>query len=323
MKRPAFVVCVFFLFGCATSAAPIATQPRVAPPATPGKLMIGMQAATPVGGVIPADVSVTNSTYQRRRIDPTQVFAINDSGERIWPVPLSEAIRLASDAETLSAAVREGSKQALFGAAIGAAAGAIGGLASGRPEQGALIFGALGGGLGALSGISTGRALASKTAREQLQTLALQDRSIDPGYSVAGNVFFPEGNYKAGSRSAGQRRARATAADDSRSLAIGHPEKGCTASDSPRPRRQLPAAGATRERPPRDSPANRVAGEGAEALVRERLPAPSAARHDCRKKDANNRAASFSPRGRGANPEVAPGVVPSATSDDAFASERS
>jgi hypothetical protein len=97
------------------------------------------------------------------------------------------------------------------------------------------------------------------------------------------------------------------------------------AIDAPRPRPQLPAAGASWENSPRDSFANRAADDGAECVGP--FPAPSPSRHDCCEKacpersrrNRNNRAALPSPKGRGAYPEARPldlADVPKILADD-------
>jgi hypothetical protein len=80
---------------------------------------------------------------------------------------------------------------AAAGAAVGAGAGAVGGDAG----TGAIAGGALGGAAGAVGGAVMGAQAASEEADSQLRTTALQDRYVEPGYSVTGYVFYPPGEY--------------------------------------------------------------------------------------------------------------------------------
>jgi len=197
------VLLAFSLGGCATSWNPIPITPRVA--LTPIKGAVTMQArpGKPIGGVVPVDVAVANGTDEPYLIEPDQVFAINEQGQRIMPVSASEAIQEAGSANALKAGLTGAAKNAAIGALAGAAAGAAVGAAVGMivasPAQGALLGAAVGGSVGAagggvLGGVQ-GQSAARHDAETQISALSLQTREAHPNYSINGYVFFPKGTY--------------------------------------------------------------------------------------------------------------------------------
>src|SRR5271168_2710925 len=132
--------------GCAVAPAPIAHTPNVVATPLQGQLAISVAAAPTVGEVTPVYVSVANGTNDTRSVVPSQVFALNDAGERVAPLPPGEAARQAGSAKELEGAVKSGAVSGVGGAALGAAAGAIAGAAGsssgwgfGSPGAGALI----------------------------------------------------------------------------------------------------------------------------------------------------------------------------------------
>jgi hypothetical protein len=172
--------------------------------ATPqqGQLAVSVAAAPTVGEVTPVYVSVANGTDDTRSVVPSQVFAVNDTGERIAPLPPGEAARQAGSAKELSGAVQSGAVSGVGGAALGAAAGAIAGTAGhagdfgfGSPSSGALIGTAFGGFWGAFTGASRGQDRADSQANQQIDALSLKPEEVRRNYTVSGYVFFPKGQY--------------------------------------------------------------------------------------------------------------------------------
>lgn len=149
------------------------------------------------------DVSIANGTDEPYLIEPDQVFAINEQGQRIMPISAGEAIQEAGNANALKAGLTGAAKNAAIGALVGAATGAAIGAAVGTivlaPAQGALVGAAIGGSVGAAGGGVTGgmqgQAAAHRDADTQISALSLQAREAHPNYSVNGYVFFPKGDY--------------------------------------------------------------------------------------------------------------------------------
>ena len=157
----------------------------------------------PIGGIVPVDVGVANGTDEPYLIEPDQIFAINEQGQRIMPVSASDAIQEAGNANALKAGLTGAAKNAVIGGVAGAAAGAAIGAAVGMivasPAQGALLGAAVGGSVGAagggVMGGVQGSAAAHHDAETQISELSLQTREAHPNYSVNGYVFFPKGTY--------------------------------------------------------------------------------------------------------------------------------
>ena len=159
----------------------------------------------PIGRIVPVDVSIANGTDEPYLVQPDQVFAINEQGQRIMPIPASEAIQEAGNANALKAGLTGAAKNLVIGAVAGAAAGAAVGAAVGTfvasPAEGALFGAAVGGSIGAagggvLGGVQ-GQAAARHDAETQISALSLQSREAHPNYSINGYVFFPKGTYTA------------------------------------------------------------------------------------------------------------------------------
>ena len=189
--------------GCATSWNPIPITPRVALTPTKGDVTMQARPGKPIGGIVPVDVAVANGTDEPYLIEPDQVFAINEQGQRIMPVSTSEAIQEAGNANALKAGLTGAAKNAAIGALAGAAAGAAVGAAVGTivasPAEGALFGAAVGGSIGAagggVMGGVQGQAAARHNAETQISALSLQTREAHPNYSINGYVFFPKGTY--------------------------------------------------------------------------------------------------------------------------------
>jgi hypothetical protein len=189
--------------GCAVAPAPIARMPNVVATPQSGQLAISVQAARPVGDVVPVYVSVANGTDTTREVVPSQVFALNEVGERIAPLPPGEAARQAGSASELQGAVQSGAISGVGGSAVGAAAGAIAGAAGnsgngwgfGSAGAGALVGTGIGGAWGVFSGAQNGQSKAEQQANQQIDALALQPEEVRQNFVVSGYVFFPKGSY--------------------------------------------------------------------------------------------------------------------------------
>ena len=199
------VLLAFSLGGCATTWNPIPITPRVALTPTKGDVTMQARPGAPIGRIVPVDVSIANGTDEPYLVEPDQVFAINEQGQRIMPISASEAIQEAGNANALKAGLTGAAKNAAIGAVVGAATGAAIGAAVGTivlaPAQGALVGAAIGASVGAAGGGVTGgmqgQAAAHHDAETQISALSLQTREAHPNYSVNGYVFFPKGEYTA------------------------------------------------------------------------------------------------------------------------------
>ena len=189
--------------GCAVAPAPIAHTPNVVATPEQGRIAISVAAAPTVGEVTPVYVSVANGTNDTRSVVPSQVFALNDAGERVAPLPPGEAARQAGSAKELEGAVKSGAVSGVGGAALGAAAGAIAGTAGsssgwfgfGSPGAGALVGTAFGGAYGVFSGVEKGQSKADQQANQQLEAVSLKPEEVRTNFTVSGYVFFPKGQY--------------------------------------------------------------------------------------------------------------------------------
>src|SRR5262249_8524743 len=137
-SRPGLVM-VFCLAGCAVASAPIKDTPQVVATPQNGQLTAGMQAAKAIGGVEPVYVSVANGTDEPRAIVPSQIFAINEVGERVAPLPPGEAARQAGGAGELKAALSSAAVSGAAAGAVGAGLGAIAGAGLSGAGTGALV----------------------------------------------------------------------------------------------------------------------------------------------------------------------------------------
>ena len=185
------------LAGCAVASPPIKATPQVVATPQNGQLTTSMQAGKTIGDVEPVYVSVANGTDEPHAIVPSQIFAINEVGERVAPLDPGEAARQAGGAGELKAAL---SSAAVSGAAAGAVGAGLGALAGagfgGGWGTGALVGTAVGAGSGMLSGASQGQNKADQQATEQLQGVALQEGDVRRNFTVSGYVFFPKGSYR-------------------------------------------------------------------------------------------------------------------------------
>jgi hypothetical protein len=199
------ILLAFSISGCATSWNPIPITPRVALTPSKGDVTMQARAGKPIGRIVPVDVAIANGTDEPYLIEPDQVFAINEQGQRIMPIPASEAIQEAGNANALKAGLTGAAKNAVIGALAGAANGAAVGAKVGSfvasPVAGALLGAAVGGSIGAagggVMGGVQGQAAAHHDAETQISALSLQSREAHPNYSINGYVFFPKGTYTA------------------------------------------------------------------------------------------------------------------------------
>lgn len=182
--------------GCGFASAPIKETQRVVATPKPGELSITTQSRDAVGNVVPVYVSVANGSDVPRAIVPSQVFAIDESGNRIAPLPPGEAARQAGSAGQLRAALTSAAASGVLGGAVGAAIGAGVGALVGSPATGAAIGSGIGGGQGILQGAPAGQAAARNEANSQINALALQNEAVRKDFTVSGYVFFPKGQYK-------------------------------------------------------------------------------------------------------------------------------
>ncbi|MGO9453898.1 MAG: hypothetical protein ACLQDV_23035 [Candidatus Binataceae bacterium] len=198
-----FLAVAIAIGGCAVAPPPITQTPNVVATPQSGQLVISVQAARPVGEVVPVYVSVANGTDVTREVVPTQVFALNEVGERIAPLPPGEAARQAGSARELQGAMQSGAISGVGGSAVGAAAGAIAGAAGnsgngwgfGSPGAGALVGAGIGGAWGVFSGAQNGQTKADQQANQQIDALALKSEEVRENFVVSGYVFFPKGSY--------------------------------------------------------------------------------------------------------------------------------
>jgi len=191
------------LGGCAVAPAPIAHTPNVVTTPQPGRLAVSVQSAPAVGEVIPVYVSVANGTNDTPTVVPNQIFALNEVGERVAPLPPGEAARQAGSAKELEGAMQSATISGVGGAAVGAAAGAVAGAAGNSgggwgfssPSAGALVGTGFGGGWGTFTGAELGQSKADQQANQQIEALSLQPQEVRRNFTVNGYVFFPKGNY--------------------------------------------------------------------------------------------------------------------------------
>ncbi|HEY6420024.1 MAG TPA: hypothetical protein VIX59_13560 [Candidatus Binataceae bacterium] len=188
-------MCALALAGCGVSEAPIADTPQVVATPQPGQLNVSVQAAPTVGKVTPVHVSVANGTDDPRAVVPSQIFALNDAGERVAPIPPGEAARQAGNAKELQAVLLSGGVSGVAAGAVGAGLGAAAGAALGGVGTGAILGSVIGAGQGIFWGASKGQDRADRQAQQQIDALALQGEDVAHNFTVSGYVFYPKGHY--------------------------------------------------------------------------------------------------------------------------------
>jgi len=187
---------IFIVAGCVLARAPLKDTPKVVATPEAGQLSVAMQPANTIGDVQPVYVSIANGTDIPRAIVPSQIFALDEQGQRIAPLPPGEAAREAGGAGELKAALASGAATGAITGAFGAGIGAIAGSLIHSGATGAALGGAIGAGQGALQGAFAGPGKANQQANEQLTALALEKSDVRNNYTVSGYVFFPKGDYK-------------------------------------------------------------------------------------------------------------------------------
>jgi hypothetical protein len=186
----------FAVSGCAVAPAPLKDTPHIVATPINGQLTISSEPGKSIGEVQPIYVSIANGTSSPRAVVPSQIFALNDAGSRIAPLPPAEAARQAGGAGELRAALLSAGTSGLVEGAIGAGIGAVAGSLIHSGATGAALGGAIGGGSGAVSGATLGPAKADAQASTQLSALALPAQDVRRDFTVSGYVFFPKGYYK-------------------------------------------------------------------------------------------------------------------------------
>jgi hypothetical protein len=201
MKRPALLLALA-IAGCGIASAPLKDTPKIVATPQPGQLNVMTQPGQPIGDVQPLYVSVANGSDVPRSIVPSQIFALNDSGARVAPLPPGEAAREAGGSGELKAALTSGAVGGVaagaLGAGLGAAIGSVVNEFSGfsGAASGAIIGAATGGGAGIISGVRSGADKADQQANQQLQALALPGGEVRHDFTQSGYVFFPKGSYR-------------------------------------------------------------------------------------------------------------------------------
>lgn len=190
-----FVLAVI-LEGCGVAAAPLEQTPQVVATPQRGQVLVSNQAQAAVGDVVPVYVSVANGTSIPRYVVPSQVFAVNDAGERVAPLAPAEAARRAGNSEELSAALKSAAVSGVAAGAIGTGLGAAAGAALGDTTGGVGLGAAIGAGEGILYGAPAGQGKADEQADQQIGALALAGGPVRENFTVSGYVFFPKGHYK-------------------------------------------------------------------------------------------------------------------------------
>ncbi|HVN30230.1 MAG TPA: hypothetical protein VMT64_17145 [Candidatus Binataceae bacterium] len=181
---------------CAVGGAPIKQTSQVVATPVQGELSVGLDKKPSVGDVTPVNVSIANGTDITRSVIPSQIFAINDSGQRVAPLPPGEAARQAGNASELDAAIASGVVSGAAGGIIGTGLGAAVGALTDGGGTGALIGAATGTGWGAFEGASRGQGRAHEQTDAQLNSLALHQEDVAHNFTVSGYVFFPKGDYQ-------------------------------------------------------------------------------------------------------------------------------
>jgi len=182
--------------GCAIASAPLKNVPQVVASPEPGQFTVSTQPSEPIGDVQPVYVSIANGSDTPKSVVPSQIFALDEAGNRIGPIPAGEAARQAGGAGELKAALESGGASSLLGGAVGAGLGAVAGSLIHSGATGAAIGGAWGAGEGGLHGVMAGTQKADRQADTQLTALALQPSDVRRNFTVNGYVFFPKGDYK-------------------------------------------------------------------------------------------------------------------------------
>jgi len=194
--RLAIALLVVAMAGCAVAKPPIQETSQVVATPVQGELSVAADKKPSVGEVTPVNISIANGTDITRSVIPSQIFAINASGQRVAPLPPGEAARQSGNAGELRAAIASGAVSGAAGGALGAGLGAAVGAVTGGIGPGAIIGAATGAGWGAFEGASRGQERSDGQANAQLNSLALHQEDVAHNFTVSGYVFFPKGDYQ-------------------------------------------------------------------------------------------------------------------------------
>jgi hypothetical protein len=181
--------------GIGVAPAPLAHPQYTVPAPVQSQITVVARHGSPVGGVVPVFVAVTNGDEVVRDLVPQQVYAITEDGHRVAAIPPGEAARMAGGAKELTGILESGAIGAGAGGALGAGLGAIIGAATRDVPGSTILGGALGAGFGAFEGAPAGQSAAQRQANQQLEALALRPARLNPNFSASGYVFFPTGKY--------------------------------------------------------------------------------------------------------------------------------
>ncbi|HUA34029.1 MAG TPA: hypothetical protein VMA09_10520 [Candidatus Binataceae bacterium] len=192
---PVAISCAIALAGCGVARAPIDSTPKHVATPQQGQVSVSVQAQKPVGDVTPVYVSVANGTDDPRSLVPSQVFALDENGERVAPIPPLEAARQSGNARELESAVASSALSGAVAGGVGAALGAAAGSAFGAVGQGSIVGAASGAGWGMFRGAENGQTKADQQALMQIEALSLKPEEVRKNFTVSGYVFFPKGTY--------------------------------------------------------------------------------------------------------------------------------
>src|ERR1700720_195669 len=78
------------LSACSIAKPPIKETSQVAATPVQGEVTVAVSKSPAVGDVTPVNVSVANGTDIARALVPSQIFAMNESGQRVAPIPPGE-----------------------------------------------------------------------------------------------------------------------------------------------------------------------------------------------------------------------------------------
>src|ERR1700720_3683587 len=92
-KKPFGFLVALAMAGCGFASAPLKDTPKIVATPQPGQLNVMTQPSSPIGDVQPVYVSVANGSDIPRSIVPSQIFALDDAGSRVAPLPPGEAAR--------------------------------------------------------------------------------------------------------------------------------------------------------------------------------------------------------------------------------------
>ena len=194
--------------GCAVGGGPIKQTSQVVATPVQGELTVALDKAPAVGDVTPVNVSVANGTDISRAIVPSQIFAINDSGQRVAPLPPGEAARQAGGAEELKDAIKSAAVSGVAGGALGAGLGAAVGAVTGGVGTGSIIGAATGAGWGMFTGAGRGQDRADSQASRATGFTGAASAGRRAQFHSERLCFLSQGRLSAGAGADDQSRDR-------------------------------------------------------------------------------------------------------------------